>query len=149
VATVRITGTLPGWLRYTNRIVRGLSRLGISTGAVHVLTVPGRKSGKPRSTPVSPLTVEADRYLVAALPRSDWALNVRAAGQGQLSHGRRRNQVTITEVTDSDLRRAVMRSFPQQLPGGVSMFVRLGLVRGGDPEEFAAAADQVAIFRVS
>jgi deazaflavin-dependent oxidoreductase (nitroreductase family) len=145
---VRTTGTLPGWLRYSNRIVRGLTRLGVATGKVHVLTVPGRKSGKPRSTPVSPLTVDTERYLVAALPQSDWARNVRAAGHGQLAHGRRRNKVTITEVTDPDLRRAVMREFPQQLPGGVPMFVRLGLVHGGDPEEFAAAADQVAVFRL-
>jgi deazaflavin-dependent oxidoreductase (nitroreductase family) len=143
------SGALPGWLRYANRIVRGMSRLGISTGAVHVLTVPGRNSGKPRSTPVSPLTVDAGRYLVAALPQSDWARNARAAGHGQLSQGRKRSQVTIAEVADPDLRRAVMRAFPQQLPGGVSMFVRLGLVHGGDPEEFAAAADRVAVFRLN
>jgi deazaflavin-dependent oxidoreductase (nitroreductase family) len=146
---VRKTGTLPGWLRYTNRIVRGLSRLGIPTGAVHVLTVPGRKSGKPRSTPVSPLTVDAHRYLVAALPQSDWARNVRAAGHGRLSHGWQRERVTIAEVTDPDLCRTVLRAFPQQLPGGVPMFVRLGLVHGSDPDEFAAAADKVAVFRLS
>lgn len=33
----------------------------------------------PRSAPVSPLTVSGGRYVVSALPDSDWARNVRAA----------------------------------------------------------------------
>ncbi len=76
------TGTLPTWLPYANRVVRALSRLGLPLGTVRVLTVPGRRSGEPRSTPVSPLTVAGRRYVVAGLPQSDWARNVRAAGHG-------------------------------------------------------------------
>ncbi|WP_425285708.1 hypothetical protein [Amycolatopsis rubida] len=36
-------------------------------GPVCVLTVPGRRTGKPRSTPVSPLTVSGRRYVVFRL----------------------------------------------------------------------------------
>ena len=71
---------LPRWFRAANHAVRALSRLGLTMGAVHVLTVPGRRTGKPRSTPVSPLTVSGGQYVVAGLPDSDWARNVRAAG---------------------------------------------------------------------
>jgi hypothetical protein len=46
----------PWWLKYVNKAMIGLSRLGMNFGPV-VLTVPGRKSGKPRSTPVTPMTV--------------------------------------------------------------------------------------------
>lgn len=140
--------SLPGWLPFANRIVRGLSRLGLPLGTIHVLTVPGRRSGTPRSTPVSPLTVNGQRYVVAGLPDGDWARNVRAAGRGELAAGRRRTAVTLTEVTDPDLRRAVMRAFPTEIPGGVLFFVRLGLVSRADPDEFAAAADRVAVFRL-
>ena len=145
----RPTGTLPGWLPFVNRLVRGFSRLGLALGPVQVLTVPGRRSGAPRPTPVSPLTVDRRRYVVAALPESDWARNVRAAGHGELAAGRRRTPVTLTEVTDPDRRRAVMRAFPTEVPGGVSFFVRLGLVTRADPDEFAAAADRVAVFEIS
>jgi deazaflavin-dependent oxidoreductase (nitroreductase family) len=141
-------GTLPGWLRIANPLVRGLSRIGLPLGTIHVLTVPGRRTGVPRSTPVSPLTVDGRRYVVAGLPQSDWARNVRAAGQAGLAQGRRRARVTLTEVTDPGLRREVMRAFPREVPHGVPMFVRMGLVRGPDPDEFATAADRVAVFEI-
>jgi deazaflavin-dependent oxidoreductase (nitroreductase family) len=144
----RITGRLPAWLPLANRVVRGLNRLGLRLGTIQVLTVPGRRSGAPRSTPVSTLTVGGRRYVVAGLPDGDWARNVRAAGAGELTAGRRRIAVALIEVTDPEVRRTVMRAFPVEVPGGVSFFVRLGLVGGADPEQFAAAADQVAVFRI-
>jgi deazaflavin-dependent oxidoreductase (nitroreductase family) len=143
-----VGGSLPGWLPFVNRIVRALSRLGLSVGPVRVLTVPGRRTGEPRPTPVSPLTVGGRRYVIAGLPDGDWARNVRAAGRGELAAGRRRTAVTLTEITDPEVRRAVMRAFPTKVPGGVMFFVRLGLVSRADSDEFAAAADRVAVFRI-
>jgi deazaflavin-dependent oxidoreductase (nitroreductase family) len=131
-----------------NRLVRLLQRLGLQLGTIHVLTVPGRVSGAPRPTPVSPLTVDGRRYVIAALPQADWARNVRAAGAGELAHGRHRRQVALTEVTDPDLRRTVVRAFPTEVPHGVQFFVRLGLVKRGDPDEFAGIADRVAVFEL-
>jgi len=60
------TPPLPGWLKPPNRIVKFLHRLGVPLGTIRVITIPGRTSGKPRSTPVSPLTVAGHRYV--ALP---------------------------------------------------------------------------------
>jgi len=42
-----------------------------------------------------------------------------------------------------------MRAFPREVPHGVPMFVRLGLVTRGSEDEFAAAAGRVAVFRVT
>lgn len=142
------TRDLPGWLPYVNRLVVALGRLGVVTGPVHVLTIPGRSTGEPRTTPVSPVTLDGIRYAVAGLPGADWVRNARAAGRGTLSRGRRRTPVTLHEVTDPEVRRAVLRAFPVQIPGGVSFFVRLGLVERADPEQFAAAADRVAILEL-
>ncbi|WP_328467886.1 nitroreductase/quinone reductase family protein [Actinoplanes sp. NBC_00393] len=139
---------LPGWLPFANRVVRALNRLGLRLGTIHVLTVPGRRSGVARSTPVSPLTVDGRRYLVAGLPEGDWARNVRAAGRGELTSGRRQASVSLVEVSNPDERRSVMRAFPVEVPGGVPFFVRLGLVTKDDPDEFAAAADHVAVFEI-
>jgi hypothetical protein len=142
------TRTLPRWLPAVNRLVRLLQRLGLQLGTIHVLTVPGRASGAPRPTPVSPLSVDGHTYVIAALPQADWARNARAAGIGELAYGRRRRQVTLTEITDPDLRRTVVRAFPTEVPHGVPFFVRLGLVKGGDPDEFAGVADRVAVFEL-
>ncbi|MEV6305712.1 nitroreductase/quinone reductase family protein [Actinoplanes sp. NPDC051861] len=139
---------LPGWLPFANRVVRLLNRLGLRLGTIHVLTVPGRRTGEPRATPVSPLTVAGRRYLVAGLPEGDWARNVRAAGRGELAAGRHRTAVTLIEVAAVEERREVMRAFPVEVPSGVPFFVRLGLVTKADPAEFADAADRVAVFEI-
>lgn len=139
---------LPGWLRPANSVVKTLQKIGLPLGTIHVLTVPGRKSGAPRSTPVSPLTVDGRRYIIAGLPQSDWARNVRAAGQGTLAKGRATTTVSLTEVTDQQERRRVVSSFPREVPHGVQFFVRIGLVETGTEAEFAAVSDEVAVFEV-
>jgi hypothetical protein len=45
---------LPRWFRTANRAVGVLSRFGFTMGPVCVLMVSGRRTGKPRTTPVSP-----------------------------------------------------------------------------------------------
>lgn len=140
---------LPSWLPWANRIVRLINRSGLPLGTIRVLEVPGRVSGRPRPTPVSPLRVGDREYVVAGLPEADWARNARAAGCGVLVGGRRRRDVRLVEVLDAARRRKVMRAFPTAVPQGVAFFVRLGLVSGPHPDEFAAAADRVAVFEVS
>ena len=44
----------PRYLKSMNKFVIGLQKLGIRTGPAMVLTVPGRKTGQPRSTPMTP-----------------------------------------------------------------------------------------------
>jgi deazaflavin-dependent oxidoreductase (nitroreductase family) len=148
ISTVPDVKPLPRWFRTANRAVSVMSRLGFTMGPVCVLTVPGRRTGKLRSTPVSPLTLSGRRYVVAGLPDSDWARNVRAAGHGQLSRGRRREPVTLVEVTDSALKEQVMRAYPREVPRGAPMFAQVGIVSSPDPEAFAAAADRVAVFEI-
>lgn len=140
--------TLPGWLPAVNRVLVLLQRLGIVTGPVRVLTVPGRTTGEPRATPVSPLTVDGREYVVAGLPEADWARNIRAAGRGELARGRARRRVLLSEVDDLTTKRSVLSAFPREVPGGVPFFVRLGLVERADPAQFAAASDRVAVFEI-
>jgi hypothetical protein len=56
--------------------------------------------------------------------------------------------VVLPEVYDIAAKRAVMRTFPRAARGGVSFYVRLGLVDGPDPDQFAAIADRVAVFEI-
>ena len=140
--------SLPGWLPAANKIIVRLQKLGLTMDTIHVLTVPGRVSGEPRPTPVSPLTVDGIRYVIAGDPGSDWARNVRATGHGVLSRGRRRERVLLIEVHDPERKRAVMAAFPREVPHGVPMFVRMGIVAQPDPQHFAEASDKVAVFEI-
>jgi deazaflavin-dependent oxidoreductase (nitroreductase family) len=136
----------PRYLKTMNRIVKALQKLGIHTGPAMVLTVPGRKTGRPRSTPMTPFEHEGRLYTVAGYPGSDWAANARSARTGTLSRGRKSRRVKIVELS-TDESRPVLREFPAQVPVGVGFAKRSGLVREGTPDEFEALAGQLVVFR--
>jgi deazaflavin-dependent oxidoreductase (nitroreductase family) len=136
----------PGYLKPMNRLLRAVQKLGIPTGPAMVLTVPGRKSGRPRSTPMTPFEHDGHLYVVAGYPGADWAANARAAGTGTLSRGRRSRPVTIVELGAAEAR-PVLRAFAVKVPVGVGFAKRSGLVTTGAPEEFEALADRLAVFR--
>jgi deazaflavin-dependent oxidoreductase (nitroreductase family) len=136
----------PRWLKPMNKVMVAVQKLGIAVGPAMVLTVPGRRSGQPRSTPMTPFDHDGHLYTVAGYPGSDWAANARAAGAGTLTRGRRTRRVTIVELTPEEAG-PVLRSFAVKVPVGVGFAKRSGLVRDGTPEEFEALAGQLAVFR--
>ncbi len=136
----------PRYLKPMNKVMMAVQRLGIPTGPAFVLTVPGRKSGRPRSTPMTPFKFRDGLYVVAGYPGADWASNARAAGAGTLSRGRRSRQVRIVELTAEEAR-PVLREFPAQVPVGVAFAKRSGMVRDGTADEFEALAGRLAVFR--
>ena len=147
---VEKTGTLPRWLSAVNRVVVALQRQGLAIGTMHLISVPGRASGRLRTTPVSPLTVEGRRYLVAGLEDADWVRNARAAGWGILSRGRERERVALVELPVEG-RGAILREFPSKVPHGVAFFRRLyGLPKDASalPNAFAGLAPRCPVFRV-
>ncbi len=136
----------PRFLKSMNKVVLALGRIGLPAGPSQVLTVPGRKSGQPRSTPMTPFDHDGGLYTVAGYPGADWAANARAAGLGTLSRGRRRRRVRIVELS-ADESRPVLRAFAEKVPVGVGFAKRSGLVVDGTPDEFEALAGRLAVFR--
>ena len=141
---------LPGWLKPANRVVVLLERLGVPLGTMHVLSVPGRRSGKMRTTPVSLLSVDGERYLVGGMITADWVRNARAAGWGILRYGRRTERVGLVELPEEE-RALILRAFPRLVPQGVRFFQRLyGLPADATqlPEAFAALAPRTTVFHL-
>ena len=136
----------PRYLKPMNKMMMAVQRLGIPTGPAMVLTVPGRKSGQPRSTPMTPFEFQGGLYVVAGYPGADWAANARAAGAGKLARGRRSRQVRIVELS-VDEARPVLRAFSTEVPVGVAFAKRSGMVLDGTADEFEALAGQLAVFR--
>ena len=85
-----------------NEAVAAMTRAGISIWGSRILAVRGRKSGEWRTTPVNPLTLNGERYLVAPRGETQWVRNMRAAGGGELRVGRRTEPFTVTELADAD-----------------------------------------------
>jgi deazaflavin-dependent oxidoreductase (nitroreductase family) len=139
----------PWWLKYVNKAMIGLHKLGVGFGGKGpvVLTVVGRKTGKPRSTPVTPMTVDGKRYVVGGLPGGDWAANARAAGEASIQIGRRIERVRMVEIPVDDAR-PLLRAFPVEVPNGVGFMKNAGLVTGPNPDEFEALAGRCPVFRL-
>jgi deazaflavin-dependent oxidoreductase (nitroreductase family) len=90
---------VPSWVRYFNVIARRLLALGIPMGPDVLLTVRGRKSGLPRTTPVTLCEYGGRRGLISPFGETDWARNLRAAGQATISFRRKTEEVTAVELS--------------------------------------------------
>ena len=136
----------PWWLKVVNKFMIGAQRLGLSFGdkGPVVLTVPGRKSGKPRSTPVTPMTVDDKRYVVGGLPGADWVANARAAGEVTLRRGRHTERLRLVELP-LDEARPLLRLWPTKVPQSVGFGKNAGLVTGPNPDEFEALAGRCPV----
>src|SRR3954452_13477066 len=88
--------------RLANVLMRQLLRLGLAPRTTMLLTVPGRRSGTPRSTPVTLVEMDAQRWLVAPYGPVGWVRNARAAGQVELSSGRHSETVRVEELAPEE-----------------------------------------------
>jgi len=139
----------PRWLKPINKIYMALMRRGVYFGAEQpvVLTAPGRKTGKPRSTPITPMEVDGQRYIVAVFPGADWIANVRAARQVTLTDKGYTERVELVELPVAEAR-PVLRLFPVQVPAGIGFLKHAGLVTDGTPDELEGLAGVLPVFRV-
>ena len=138
----------PDWFTRNifNRIVAVATRLGISVWGSRILEVKGRKSGKPRRTPVNLLTYEGKRYLVAPRGHTQWVRNIRRAGGGALILGRRREAFRAVEVPD-DEKGELLREYLRRWKWEVGQFFG-GVGPDATSEELQKIAPDHPAFRV-
>lgn len=139
----------PWWLKPLNKVLIGLTKLPLPVfgkEGLLVLTVTGRTSGQPRSTPISPMTVDGKRYVVGGFPGADWVRNARANPEVTLTQNRRRERARMVEMS-VDEARPLLRQFPTLVPSGVDFMKNAGLVTDATPDEFEALAGRCAVFR--
>jgi deazaflavin-dependent oxidoreductase (nitroreductase family) len=140
----------PGWFtrNVVNRLVAGLTRLGVSVLGSRVLEVAGRKSGQPRRTPVNLLTLDGRDYLVAPRGEAEWVRNVRAAdGHLTLILGRRHDGRVATEVT-GPAKVPVLRAYLRRWKAEVGVFFE-GVGPDAPDEELAAIVPRHPVFALS
>jgi deazaflavin-dependent oxidoreductase (nitroreductase family) len=101
--------------RFANGLMRLLLRLGLAPRTTVLLTVPGRRSGTPRSTPVTLVEEDGQRWLVAPYGPVGWVRNARAAGQVQLSRGRRSETVRLQELAP-EAAAPILKTYVERVP---------------------------------
>ena len=80
-------------------IARRLLGLGVPLGPNALITVRGRKSGQPRTTPVALVEIGDRRWVVGTFGEVNWVRNLREAGEATLAVGPRQEQVRAAELT--------------------------------------------------
>jgi deazaflavin-dependent oxidoreductase (nitroreductase family) len=139
----------PGWFTRNvfNRLVAGLTRLGVSVWGSRVLEVRGRTSGQARRVPVNLLMVDGARYLVAPRGETQWVRNLRASsGAGSLLLGRRREDFTASELADDD-KPVLLRAYLTRWKAEIGMFFE-GVGPESSDDELRRVAPGYPVFRL-
>ncbi|WP_409184416.1 nitroreductase family deazaflavin-dependent oxidoreductase [Amycolatopsis sp. VS8301801F10] len=129
-----------------NGCVRWLTKRGLSVWGSRVLGVRGRKSGELREVPVNLLPFEGKQYLVAARGETQWVRNLRAAGEGQLTVGRRTETFRYRELSD-DEKPAILRSYLKRWAFEVGAFFE-GVDAKAPEEKLLEIAPGYPVFEV-
>src|SRR6266581_146579 len=120
-------GRVPGYVPFVNAIARPLLAAGFPLGFNGLLTIRGRKSGMPRTTPVAIIEVSGRRWVWAPWGEVNWVRNLRAAGRATITVRRRSEEIGATEL-DEPQRVAFFRDYlgplARRTPFGVQ-FIRI------------------------
>lgn len=137
----------PGWFTKNvfNPMVALASRLGLSIAGSRRLTVRGRKSGEPRTTPVNPIEIDGVTYLVAPRGTTQWVRNLRAVGEGELHHGSKGIAFRGDEIPDAE-KLPILKAYLDKWAWEVGAFFELE--KDPSDEEIQRVAPDHPVFRV-
>lgn len=120
-------GMPPRWVfSLFNPIVKFLVAAGAPLGFNGLITVRGRKSGLPRTTPVAIIEVSGRRWVWAPWGDVQWVQNLRAVGRATITVHRRKEEVQATELDPTQrivFFRDILGPLARSLPFGV-LFIR-------------------------
>ena len=118
--------------------------LGLGPRDTYLLTVPGRRSGRPYTTPVTLVEHRGERWLVAPYGERSWVKNARAAGWVELRRGREPQRAEVEEVPPGE-RGPILRKYVERVPIVRKFF---DAEPGAPVEAYAAEADRHPVFRL-
>jgi deazaflavin-dependent oxidoreductase (nitroreductase family) len=150
MATTSQTSQVPAFVRLGNMVTRTLLRAGLKISGpnsvpMYMLTVRGRKSGQPRTTPIVVIEQDRKRYLVSPFGEVDWVRNLRAAGEATLTRGRRTEAVRAQELPRDEASRVLQRSAERNsIPSFLAKYFEV--TAQSSPAEFDAAAARHPVF---
>jgi deazaflavin-dependent oxidoreductase (nitroreductase family) len=110
---------VPGFVRFFDPLAHRLLGAGVPMGPNALLTVRGRKTGLPRTTPVALVEHDGRRWIQAPFGDVNWVRNLRASGEATLAVGKREESVAAIELTAdealtfyADVLTPLFRGFP-------------------------------------
>jgi deazaflavin-dependent oxidoreductase (nitroreductase family) len=138
----------PAWVTLFGPVAKAFLTAGVPMGPNALITIRGRKSGLPRTTPLAIIEVSGRRWIWAPWGDVQWVRNLRAAGRATITVRRRTEAVSATEL-DSAQRVAFFRDtlgpFARSIPFGIWFIRTVDQVDLSDP---IAAAEGRRVFEL-
>jgi deazaflavin-dependent oxidoreductase (nitroreductase family) len=131
-----------------NPIAKVLLAAGVPLGFNGLITIRGRKSGLPRTTPVAIIEVSGRRWIWAPWGDVHWVRNLRADGRATITMRRREEDVRATEL-DPTQRVAFFRDVLGPVARGIPFGVRfIRIADGVDLDHPLEAAEGRPVFEL-
>jgi deazaflavin-dependent oxidoreductase (nitroreductase family) len=93
---------VPSFVGVFSPIAQRLLRIGIPLGPNALITISGRRSGLPRTTPVALVEIGGRRWVLGTFGEVNWVRNLRAAHEATITVGKRRERVAASELSRGD-----------------------------------------------
>jgi deazaflavin-dependent oxidoreductase (nitroreductase family) len=139
---------VPRRVRFFGRILKSLLVAGMPMGPNRLVTIPGRKSGLPRTTPLAIIAVGGRRWVWAPWGEVQWVRNLRAAGRATIAVRGRKEEVRVSELDPTQrvgFFRDILGPHARGMPLGV-WFIRI--VDGVDLDHPVEAAEGRPVFEL-
>jgi deazaflavin-dependent oxidoreductase (nitroreductase family) len=139
---------LPWFIPRLNPIARAVLHAGAPLGPNALVTIVGRRSGLPRTTPLAIIDAHNRRWVWSPYGDVDWVRNLRASGRATITHRRRTEEVIAIELDHRarvDFFRNVLRPKAHAMAFGV-WFIRS--VDGVDPDDPETTAVDRPVFEL-
>jgi deazaflavin-dependent oxidoreductase (nitroreductase family) len=144
----RSVARVPRSVPLFNPILKFLLGVGVPLGFNGLVTIRGRKSGVPRTTPLAIIEASGRRWVWSPWGEVQWVRNLRAAGRARITVRRRSEDVRATELDESQrvaFFRDVLGPVARGIPFGIQ-FIRI--VDGVDLRDPVAAAEGRRVFEL-
>jgi len=92
-------GRVPSFVGVFNPIAQKLLGIGVPLGPNALITIRGRASGPPRTTPVALVEIQGRRWVIGTFGEVNWVRNLRAAGEATITVGKRKESITAVELS--------------------------------------------------
>jgi deazaflavin-dependent oxidoreductase (nitroreductase family) len=152
VAEQQSVSRAPSFVSRFNPIAQRLLHIGMPLGPNALITITGRKSGVPRTTPVALVEVEGNRYVIGTFGETNWVRNLRTAGEAIISVGGKAEEVSTVELSKdaaAEFFSGVLGPFINHIPLGLGRFM-IGTVLGARDilDNPAGAAELRPVFEI-
>ena len=139
---------VPRRVLFFGAILKFLMEAGVPLGPNRLVTIRGRKSGLPRTTPLAVIKVGDRRWVWAPWGEVQWVRNLRAAGRATIALRGQTEEVTATELDPTE-RVAYFRDVLSPLAHSFSFGVQfIRIVDGVDVNDPVAAAAGRRVFEL-